>query len=615
VDYVRPQWWGASIINDDAYSTGNDLAIHSAIRAFPKVLFIKGYYRTKGITIDVVNTPGPLKLIGEGLDCNFTLDSSVPSGTCLKFIGLTAATPQIFNTAIDDVHVSNLSFSGSNYTSIGIDCSALIRATFDNIRSTGHKYGMKLRNCISTTFTGIINLSDNVVGLKVPVYNTTGATIDTYNFGINVTSFDFLDARHNDKACISLGVGQVFTVKTMLGESTPVTMYLMDYCAGVTIQNVYLEDNTTPSAGNYAVKDRFGTYQFWLIYMGMDEDGTVATSGGNQNINVDNVYENNGRFWYRFWKCDYANVMHTPARMTIEVAEGCKNINVPSLSGERTNRTIIPGVGRSTTQRIALQSGYNLVANGLHTFPNLCGNESAGNLAVTRTIRTLDDGKSANVTRLTLPVGVSPAIHYIRLPRTKYGDYDDPGVMVIIAEAHVQASNARVTDVHLELTDHAGTQTGIVSLTSHSNPSLTSTDWNVLTVKGNTALNESQAGSYLKIHAIRTDTSQEDYLYVQEIIARDSRASHIVTPSTFDVLAGLCYRGTTSVSDAGRYYVQFTVPEGLCYIPYYEVIATAYGTVNEGVTVVKDNQYFRVYTNSTGIAIVAQLIPLQAISA
>ena len=503
---------------------------------------------------------------------------------------------------------------GEDLTSSGIEIVAGYRVELNNMKSTGHKYGINLRCCINVEFSGVVDVQGNNIAIKVPTVDVSGtATIDTYNFGTNVVNINLLIARSNLYGALSIGLGTTWTINTLLAENTPITMFMMEQCNNFTINNIYLENNATPTLANHAVKSQFGDYRFWSIFQGQDEDGNLSTVGLNRNITIHNIYDTNNHLCH-FYGMEHADIKYLVGSGGYETAGDCSYTEVTGGNYKET-KTIQAGVGRTIAKKVGIKSGYNFVANGSNYFPNLPANNSTG--TVTRTQKQMDDTGNTNVTQLTLAIGAASVEHKIYLPRVRNGDYSDRGTIKILAEAHVKASAATITNIQIKLTSLAGVTwvgSGEVSITDYTNPSKTRTNWNVITCNGTSDLLDSPTGGYLVITATRTDTTGTDYLWIADIIVRDAWLEYINSPSMFDILAGLCFRGTTSVLDAGRYYVEFTLPADLYYATYYEIIATAQGTANEGVSVVKADGSFRVYTTSTGISVVAQLIPLQAIA-
>ena len=603
-----PDYWGYTGTNDT-------VALNCALQANYNMYLMDKEYKTTGLSVTLASVGDRTKdgISIQGLGRHKSFITVLAGGTYgLKFQGLVPATPQGFNETINDLYLSNFGVLGTEYTSSGIDINAGYRVKLNDIYSSGHKYGLDLRNCINVGMTGIMELTGNNVAIKNRAVDTSGsATIDTYNFGNNVVDIGLLIARSNLYGAISIGAGQTWTIGTILAENTPVTFYMIEQCNTFTVDNLYLENNATPTLANHAIKSQFGDYRFWAMYQGMDEDGNTSTVGLNRNITFHNIYDTNNHLMH-LYGMEHLKANYLATAGGYEKAGDCSFIYVDTLGNYKEISNLTAGVGTATKNKIGLKSGYNLVANGFNLFPNFAAPDSTG--AVTRTQKQMDDTGNTNVVQLTLAIGAASVAYKIYLPRTSYGDYDDRNHLQLLAEAHVKASNARVTNIEIRLTNQAGGALGYTSLTDYTNPAKTSTNWNTLTTKGSCAITDNPTGSYLLITATRTDTSIEDYLYIAEVMVRDTWNEYIVTPSPFDILAGFCYRGTTSISDAGRYYVQFTVPLGLNYASYYEVVAVAYSTANEGATVVKSDGSFRVYTTNTGINVVAQLIPLQAIS-
>ena len=611
---ARPEFWGA--VGD---GTADDtVALNCAWKSNNTLKLGSKAYGTTGLLFAVASATDHsldgLRITGNGIfESSINLLTGSSNNYVLKFQGSAPETPQTLNNFIDSLYMSDLTLVGG-IVKTGVDGFCLYRPTFHNIKSLGQNYGFKLRSCIMTLFSGITSVDYCNVGIKVPEYITSGATIDNYNWGINVTNIESLFARSCIKASISLGCGGVISITNMLGENVPVSFYMYGYCNNISVNSLGLENNTTPSINDNSVKDKRGNYQHWLLYTGIDEDGVVYGTNDIYNINFKNT-GNLSQGSCHLKNCHSIRIIGITNEASLELEGTCSDIVTDSFSISKKTNTIIPGVGRPTSKRNALKSGFNLIANGLNTYPNMPGYDPSSGTII-KTTTTLDNGSIANVMRMTLPPGQANTVYQIRLPRTYHGDYDNPGQMKILVEAHVKASTALVTNIAVKLTAHdTAYQLGLANLTDYTNPALSSNNWNVITVEGTTAITDTNTGCWLYITATRTNTSGTDYLYIADLIARDASLDYINTPSVFDVLAGFCYKGTTVDYGGAGFYVQFTVPDGLYYIEYYEVIATAYGTTQVPVSVVKGNGYFRVHANASGISVVAQLIPLQAISA
>lgn len=611
---ARPEWWGA-VGNG---TTDDTVALNCALKSNNTLALAGKDYGTTGLLFAVTSANDRsldnIRIIGEGyLRSSINLLAGSSNNYVLKFQGSTPQTPQVVDNFIESLYMSDLFLSGG-ITKTGLDGFCLYRPTFHNVRSAGQNYGFKLRSCINVNWSGITSVDYCNVGIKVPEYKTSGATIDNYNWGINVSSFEMLFARSCIKASMSLGCSGQMTITNMLAEGVPVIFYMYGYTNFIVVQNVGVENNTTPSANDNSVKDKFGNYKHWLLYTGIDEDGTSYATTDIYNIKFEDICGvSQGSCHLK--NCKDIEIDGYINETSIELEGTCSDIRPHSLSTDKKTNTIIPGIGRPTSKRNALKSGFNLIANGVNTYPNNAGYDSSSGVMV-RTTATLN-GNLANVLRMTLPIGQATTTYQIRLPRTLYGDYDASGQMKILVEAHVKASTALVTNIAVKLTAHdSGNVLGLTNLTDYV-PTLSSTNWNVITTSGITATNDNNTGCWLFITATRSNTSGTDYLYIADLIARDASVEYITVPSVFDVLAGFCYKGVTVDYGSGGFYVEFAVPDGINYAEYYEVIATSYGTTitGAGVAVEKGNGYFRVRTTAGGITVVAQLIPLQAVSA
>lgn len=188
-------------------------------------------------------------------------------------------------------YLKDFSIYGSNYAEAGIDLYAVTGGDISNVRCRFFANGIKARTVIGLNFGGYIDLSGNVIGLKVPQLDESGTNALTANLCFNLVNFSgTLNVREQYSNAptlpqgasrgigISLGIATNVTFACVNGENNYHIAFLRN-CNMVTFGEVYWEPRP-PMAPPYNE----------LFVVGVDENGNFTNdpNAPTEGIRIEN---------------------------------------------------------------------------------------------------------------------------------------------------------------------------------------------------------------------------------------------------------------------------------------------------------------------------------------
>jgi hypothetical protein len=568
----------------------NSAALNAAIAAGTTIRIPAGQYKI-ATTIALGKFT---RLLGDGGGVGNSLGTTLIGAAGITVLQAHGCVPPAF-TSLSQNEIRDISLIGYGFTGVGLDMYCCDGSVFHNFSATGFNYGIYARTTIGIIGTGLVNLEDNNVGIKIPVFKNAGVA-NTQNIAANLWTFDYLNIRHNIKAGASLGCASSWTINTLLGESNPVIMYGVQGIQNFTIHNLYQETSLT------GPDDRYGNAIPWALYMGIDEDGIVQTLGNSFNIRLDNIYDNSGQANINLNNVSGVKIYQQFGRGTIQLGNTSAFVESNSLSTNVATQTQLVGIGKNVANGVFRKHTANMIANGNFAYENsplvyAAGVATVFPIVTTQTINSL-------VTRtldITLPGGSTSYSIMFRANIPSGADFNNGGIN-IIGTAQLQTISDDVTNTTINIIDANG------SLLASGSTSNSSASWKTVNAAG--SLNKwHTTNNFVTIELLfdRATGIGDTHVYLDEVaVMPNSLGSTIVYPSPFDTLAGCLFTGTT-VNHAGTYYLDFTIDASYL-SETYEVFVTISNNTVDAPRVVKGNGTFRVYSSAV-VPFAAFLVP------
>lgn len=585
------------------FSTSKTAAQNSAIFAeaasvVQKLrLWTPGTYNTDGLV-------GVDHLDFEGAGAQFVTINVSSGNTGLQLYG---DVPPAFTAMYTGIHIRGMRFAQSDKSGIGLDLYSVARSQFGNVEFVGFNYGLKTRTSFPLAFYGMVRFTEGNIGWKAMPINGTDS------LGTNAISFGTLDVRANVVAGISIAGCNAIDIQTLLGEGNPVIGYIKEGVQCLDVGVVYVEPGSAVSSANRR-KNRAGVLTPFTWVIGADESGVssgaIVENGSsadpNRLLRLGREVDSFGGSPSYVANIDGVRWDMAAARGYVILGQNVKGYEADTLQGDDAlSSSIIAGIGRNVPANTLRRWTHNLIPNGNFAYPSLPLHTFT---TATISAQTLN-GQNKRCMVVTLANAATSVVgsFFARLPGGMFASSAEQ----FYATIHCKATSTDIASVKIELLDSNGTSIASKTLTADF------TSWRVISCADNVNTNiNPNPGVEVKITVTRTTGTGAQSLYIDEVVCAPVR-SGVLQQGPQDLMSGFCFTGTCSVSDSGRYYVEFD--SGLGDPTYFRVIATAQGTAAGGdLSVVKpgggDSGKFRVYSATNGMVVEALVIPLLGVA-
>ena len=538
------------------------------------------------------------RIIGDGMEST----NIIGAGFGLKIYG---DTPPARNNAFTSLLLQNFSMVGSGLAGIGIDIYSMQRSVISGVSCRGYNYGVRLRSSWNNSINNRCQFQNNNVGIKVPVAGS-GSTL---NEGVNSVDISGVNCGDNLKAGISIGFGNVISIRDVLLESNPVGIYLLQSLQWVYLNNLYYEAGAITLTRN----SRSGVLTSYLVYTGSDEDLTVGDAAFPvRNLVINNAMEyfGDGKIWLdNVFNANLPNGAVSDNTL-YNVTDRVSFVRGHGIQGDNRFSTLLQdGKTASTANGVFKTYPYNFISNGNMAYPGLPPLRNAtGTATAARTTQSVN-GTTSSVMAVTLPIGETTNSFFF----TAYlGNEFGTNGAELAASIRCKSSTADVASVALELRNNSGTTlTGTAAAKASG-----VTSWFSLNASGNPVQFGATTGVLFAVTVTRTTAASADTLYIDELVLLPRESDGLSTMSAQDLDCGLTGTATPTTATGGWFYE--TVTPGLQQNTSFRVVATPRfdGTYTAAEVQVQylggaDDGKFNVWCNRTGVPIDYHIYRLQ----
>ncbi len=538
------------------------------------------------------------RIIGDGMEST----NIVGTGFGLKIY---ADTPPARTNVFTSLLLQNFSMVGSGLAGIGIDIYSMQRSVISGVSCRGYNYGVRLRSSFNNSINNRCQFQNNNVGIKVPV-GGSGATL---NEGVNALDISGINCGDNLKAGISIGFGNVISIRDVLLESNPVGIYLLEAMQWVYLNNLYYEAGAITLTRN----SRSGVLTSYLVYTGSDEDLTV----GDAALPVKNLVINNAMEYFGDGKIWLDNVFNASLpngavsdSTLYNVTDRVSFVRGHGVQGDNRFSTLLQdGKTASTANGVFKTYPYNFISNGNMAYPGLPPLRNlTGTATAARTTQSVN-GTTSSVMAVTLPIGeTTNNFIFIAYLGNEFGTNGAE----LTASIRCKSSTADVASVALELRNNSGTALTGTSASKTSGV----TSWFSLNAAGNPVQFGATTGVLFAVTVTRTTAASADILYIDELVLLPRESDGLSTMGAQDLDCGLT--GTvTPTTASGSWFTEIVNP-GLQQNTSFRVVATARydGTQTAAEVQIQylsgaDDGKFTVWCNRTGVTIDYHIYRLQ----